>query len=88
MTKALVTESYLEDIADSIRAKLNTQREFTPAQMSDAIDQIQTGGGGVTVESLSVTGNGTYTAPAGKAYSPIVVNVPGGTPQAAAGLSF
>lgn len=33
------------------------------------------GGGGVTVEPLSVSENGTYTAPTGKAYSPVNVNV-------------
>ena len=76
MSKVLVSESNLYDIADSIRAKLGTQREFTPGQMSDAIDQIS--GGGITVESLSVTENGTYTAPLGKAYSPVVVSVSGG----------
>lgn len=32
----------------------------------------------ITVEPLSVTTNGTYTAPTGKAYSPVVVNVSGG----------
>lgn len=40
---------------------------------------------GPQVEALSVTQNGTYTAPAGKAYSPITVNVPssgGETPEA------
>lgn len=31
-----------------------------------------------TVEALSVTENGTYTAPSGKAYSPVIVNVSGG----------
>ena len=36
------------------------------------------GGGSITVESLSVTTNGTYTAPTGKAYSPVTVNVSGG----------
>lgn len=36
------------------------------------------GGGGVTVEALSVTQNGTYTAPTGKAYSPVTVSVSGG----------
>ena len=36
------------------------------------------GGGGVTVEPLSVTENATYTAPTGKAYSPVTVNVSGG----------
>lgn len=36
------------------------------------------GGGGptVTVEPLSVSENGTYQAPAGKAYSPVAVDVP------------
>ena len=34
------------------------------------------GGSSVTIESLSVTENGTTTAPTGKAYSPVVVNVP------------
>ena len=33
------------------------------------------GGGGVEVEALSVTQNDTYTAPEGKAYSPVTVNV-------------
>lgn len=33
-------------------------------------------GGGVNVEELSVTANGTYTAPEGSAYTPVVVAVP------------
>lgn len=33
------------------------------------------GGGDVTVESKSISANGTYTAPTGKAYSPVTVNV-------------
>ena len=36
-------------------------------------------GGDITVEGLSVTENGTYTAPSGKAFSPVVVNVSGGS---------
>lgn len=32
----------------------------------------------ISVEALSVTQNGTYTAPTGKAYSPVTVNVSGG----------
>jgi len=36
------------------------------------------GGGDITVEPLSVTENNTYTAPTGKAYSPVTVNVSGG----------
>lgn len=34
------------------------------------------GGGDTEIESLSVTANGTYTAPTGKAYSPVEVDVP------------
>ena len=40
-------------------------------------DAIGGGGSSVTVEELSVTENGTYTAPTGKAYSPVTVNVSG-----------
>ena len=34
------------------------------------------GGSGITVEPITITKNGTTTAPSGKAYSPITVNVP------------
>lgn len=46
------------------------------------LDAIAEGGGGgssVTVEPLTVTENGTTTAPSGKAYSPVTVDVPGVT---------
>lgn len=38
---------------------------------------VSSGGGGssVDVEPLNITENGTYTAPEGKAYSPVIVNV-------------
>ena len=39
---------------------------------------VEQGGGSVTVEALNVTENGVYTAPSGKAYSPVTVNVPSG----------
>ena len=38
MAKVLISEQYLEDIADSIRNKLNSEETYTPAEMSDAID--------------------------------------------------
>ena len=44
------------------------------------------GGSSVTVESLNVTANNTYTAPSGKAYSPVTVNVPD-TPAVVAELT-
>lgn len=43
MTKVIVTESYLEDIADSIRAKTGSNSTLKPSQMSSAIDNISTG---------------------------------------------
>ena len=73
----MITESYLTDIADAIRAKNGSSDTYTPPQMAAAIEAIPTGGG-VDVEALSVTQNGTYTAPTGKAYSPVTVNVSGG----------
>lgn len=42
------------------------------------VGTLESGGGQITVEALSVTENGTYTAPSGKAYSPVTVNVSGG----------
>lgn len=39
---------------------------------------ISSGGGTITTEPLTVTANGTYTAPTGKAYTPVTVNVSGG----------
>lgn len=40
------------------------------------LKKAEGGGGDITVESLSVSQNGEYTAPTGKAYSPITVAVP------------
>ena len=44
------------------------------------VEQATSGGGGggsgITVERITISQNGTTTAPSGKAYSPITVNVP------------
>lgn len=53
-----------------INAKLN------PAEEIKADFDTYIEGQSVDVESLSVTENGTYTAPTGKAYSPVAVSVP------------
>jgi len=42
---------------------------------ADCPFKVRVKGGGITVEPLSVTDNGTYTAPSGKAYSPVTVDV-------------
>ena len=45
-----------------------------PSEMANTIKELtKVETPAVTVEPLSVTGNGTYTAPSGKAYSPVTV---------------
>lgn len=66
MSKVLVTEDYLEDIADAIRGKLSSSDTYTPGQMAGAIGSIPSGGGGggatilsgVSTPSSAVGGNG------------------------------
>lgn len=63
-------------------AKAAGQTVTTPAPITrkemylDAIAEGGGGGGGVTVEALTVSENGTYTAPSGTAYGGVTVNVP------------
>ena len=62
-----------------IRAKYNTGNNGmditdVPQNLNSYI--VLGEGSGVTVEPLSVTSNGLYTAPMGKAYTPVDVNVP------------
>lgn len=75
---AIITTNnqHYSDIADAIRGKNGTQNTYLPSQMATAITNIPSGGSTITVEQLNVTSNNTYTAPSGKAYSPVVVNVP------------
>ena len=72
-----VHKSKLQAVGGAIRTALGVQTQYELDDMPAAIGSI--GGGGVTVEALSVTDNGTYTAPSGKAYSPVTVNVSGGS---------
>ena len=66
-------------------AGLLTQGTNSGGGGSGAVTQDENGyvvlddeeGAQITVEPLSVTQNGTYTAPANKAYSPVTVNVSG-----------
>lgn len=78
MTDYVVRDTQLTSVADAIRAKGGTSDPLTfPDGFVDAVEAIPTGGG-ASVEPLSVTQNGTYTAPTGTAYSPVTVNVSGG----------
>ncbi len=74
MSKAIITESLLSDIADAIRAKLGGSDTYTPAEMAAAIMQIAS-----TLIAKTVTQNGTYYAADDDAdgYSSVTVNIPG-----------
>ncbi len=75
----------LNAIGDAIRTKTGKTDKLTLDEMPMEIASIETGGGGTTpaspiIEPLSVTENGTYTAPASvDGYSPVMVNVAGST---------
>lgn len=57
MSKVLVTEDYLGDIADAIRAKLGVQTTYKPGQMAAAIGSIPTG---ITpTGTINITENGS-----------------------------
>jgi hypothetical protein len=71
----------LNAIGDAIREKTGKTDKLTLDQMPTEIASIETGGGTTPadpiIEALSVTENGTYTAPDGvDGYSPVTVNVP------------
>lgn len=57
MSRALVTEQHLTDIANAIRAKNGSSDAYTPAQMASAISAIEGGGGGDVI----VQGEGPWT---------------------------
>lgn len=77
MGRVSITKSKLDALAIAVAKKSGESVPLTIDQMTEAVDDIQSG---TTVEALSVTQNGTYTAPSGTAYSPVTVAVPTPTP--------
>ena len=77
MSQVLVTEQYLDDIADAIRSKNGSESTYTPAQMAQAISEIHTADEFVLVQK-TVNANGQYNASDDSAdgYSGVRVNVP------------
>ena len=73
--------SSLDTCRTNIRSALVNQGvSASDHDFSDfAADIASISGGGVTTTALSVTANGTYTAPTGTAYTPVTVNVSGGS---------
>lgn len=56
MSNALIDESLLVDIADSIRSKNGSSDTYTPSEMATAIANINTGGGGsVSLQAKTAT---------------------------------
>ena len=61
MSKVVITEQYLEDIADAIRSKTGLSSDtFRPSEMAPAIMTISGGGGIIPTGTISITENGTY----------------------------
>lgn len=76
-TMYTVTDNDLTNIANAIRSKTGNVASLAfPADFIYDIQSIDTSGSDITVQPLSVSQNGTYTALTGTAYSPVSVNVP------------
>ena len=74
MAQVVISEEYLNDIAQALRVKLGTSESFKPSQMANGIRRLPTA---PRVISKNITANGTYNASTDGAdgYSPIAVNV-------------
>lgn len=55
MSKVLVNESSLTDIADAIREKNGTEETYKPSEMGDAVRAIQSGGGSDKLWDFNIT---------------------------------
>ena len=88
MSRAMITEGYLTDIADAIRAKNGSSDTYTPPQMAAAIAAIPTGGGGGGVSGEIKTSGGTLQYSGVNIDSQPVIDENGMTANASSGLSF
>ena len=75
MAKVMITESYLEDIADAIREKKGVSTTYYPSQMAEAISTID-GGGTPVINSLNITpstSQQTFDSSSVDGYKPVTV---------------
>lgn len=77
-TKTILSTAGSNGFSDGVLSATTSGANFKAGRYAWAIYGEASGGGGssITVEPLTVTQNGTQTAPSGKAYSPVTVNVP------------
>ncbi len=69
----------LQQAKSSLRTAIQNKGVTVPTNAKiDTYDDYVAQISSISVESKSITSNGTYTAPSGKAYSPVIVNVPSG----------
>lgn len=66
------------DVSDTTAAAADVAQGKQFYDAAGTLTQGTASGSSVEVDALSVTANGTYTAPTGHAYSPVTVNVSGG----------
>ncbi len=62
MSRAIITESLLTNLANLARTASGTSQSYTPAQIYNALSQ-SSGGGGIAVEEMSVGDTGTIMGP-------------------------
>ena len=66
-----------QKLSDTLVKAIDRSNPFMQnLQLASRFNKLVDEGGSVTAEALNVTENGVYTAPSGKAYSPVTVNVP------------
>lgn len=89
MSKVSITSSKLDALANAISLKSGETVPLTLDEMVQAVDGIETGGGGADLGTKTITGNGTYNASSDglDGYSQVTVNVPTGTARTSSDLT-